>query len=195
MSGSLSKSVLARPGRRGRTPQPAISPLGVVARGLVAGAVGTLAMDALWFARYRRAGGDSNFAKWEFSLDVSSWDQAPAPAQVGQRLVGGLFKREIPPSRAGLVNNITHWGYGMLGGLQYGLVVGSLNHPRIRYGVPFALSVWGGSYVVLPLAKLYKPIWEYDKETLAKDLSAHLAYGVVTATAFQLLWRSSGTTP
>lgn len=194
MSSSLRKPVLARPDRRGRSSQAAVSPLGAVAKGLLAGAAGTLAMDAVWFARYRRGGGDSNFAKWEFTLDVSSWDQAPAPAQVGQRLVEGLFKREIPVSRAELVNNITHWGYGMLGGLQYGIVVGSLGHPRIRYGVPFAVSVWGGSYVVLPLAKLYKPIWDYDFKTLAKDLSAHLAYGVVTATAFKLLSRSSRTT-
>ena len=43
------------------------------------------------------------------------------------------------------------------------------------------------SYAVLPLAKLYKPIWEYDRKTLAKDLSAHLAYGLATAAAFRLL--------
>lgn len=129
MTGSLSKSVLARPDRRGRTSRTAISPLGAVARGLVAGAAGTLAMDALWYERYRRAGGDSNFAEWEFSSGVCSWDQAPAPAQVGKRLVEGLFKRELPASRAALVNNITHWAYGMLGGTQYGIVAGSLNHP------------------------------------------------------------------
>jgi hypothetical protein len=29
-------------------------------------------------------------------------------------------------------------------------------------------------YVILPLAGLYKPIWEYDARTLADDLSAHL---------------------
>jgi hypothetical protein len=192
MSSALGKPVFARPNRRSRASQPAVTPLAAVARGLVAGAAGTLAMDAVWFARYRRGGGNSNFPKWEFSLDVSSWDQAPAPAQVGQRLVEGLFKREIPPSRAELVNNITHWGYGVLGGLQYGIVVGSLHHPRIRYGVPFGASVWGASYVVLPAAKLYKPIWEYDFKTLAKDLSAHLAYGIGTATAFALLSRPSG---
>jgi hypothetical protein len=40
---------------------------------------------------------------------------------------------------------------------------------------------------VLPLVKLYKPIWEYDRTTLAKDLSAHLVYGIGTAAAFRLL--------
>jgi hypothetical protein len=47
--------------------------------------------------------------------------------------------------------------------------------------------VWGAGYVVLPAAKLYKPIWEYDRRTLTKDLSAHLVYGLTTAATFALL--------
>jgi hypothetical protein len=47
--------------------------------------------------------------------------------------------------------------------------------------------VWAQSYAVLVPAKLYKPIWEYDAETLWKDLSAHLVYGLATATTFRVL--------
>jgi len=53
----------------------------------------------------------------------------------------------------------------------------------------FGVVVFANSYTVLPLAKLYKPVWEYDGPTLGKDLSAHLVYGVVTAEAFRLLAR------
>jgi hypothetical protein len=166
-----------------------MTPLGAVTRGLLASAVGTLAMDVLWFARYRRAGGDRSFTAWELSSGVQSWEQAGAPAQVGRRLVEGLFERELPPQRAALVNNLTHWGFGMFGGAQYGIVVGSLGAPRIRYGLPFGASVWATGYVVLPAAKLYQPIWEYDRKTLARDLSAHLVYGLGTATVFNLLSR------
>jgi hypothetical protein len=35
------------------------TPLGAVGRGLIAGAVGSLAMDVLWYARYRRGYGGS----------------------------------------------------------------------------------------------------------------------------------------
>lgn len=42
------------------------------------------------------------------------------------------------------------------------------------------------SYAVLPSAGLYKPIWEYDGDTLFKDLTAHLVYGLGTAAAFFL---------
>jgi hypothetical protein len=48
--------------------------------------------------------------------------------------------------------------------------------------------------VILPAAKLYEPIWEYDAKTLAKDLSAHLLYGTVTAATFGLLSTSTGGT-
>ena len=170
------------------------TPLGALARGLVAGALGTAAMDTLLFARYKHSGGESAFAAWELSSDVHSWEEAPAPAQVGKRLIEGLFERELPPARAALVNNITHWVYGMLGAAQYGIVVGSLCSRHIRYGLPFGASVWAAGYVVLPAAKLYKPICQYDRKTLAKDLSAHLVYGLSTAAAFQLLSPSSAVT-
>src|SRR3712207_8242491 len=52
---------------------------------------------------------------------------------------------------------------------------------RAWYGVPFGAAFWGSGYVVLPAAGLYEPIWKYDRETLAKDLGAHLAYGITTA--------------
>lgn len=164
-----------------------MTPLGALARGIVAGAVGTLAMDAVWFVRYRRGGGEGNFISWEFSSGLCSWEDAPAPAQVGKRLVEGLFRRELPPQRVPLVNNITHWAYGILGGALYGLVAGSLEAPRIWYGLPFGASVWAAGYAILPAARLYKPIWEYDAETLAKDLSAHLVYGLATSTTMGVL--------
>lgn len=166
-----------------------ITPLGAVWRGVVAGAIGTVTMDLLWFYRYKRDHGEDNFLTWELSSGLRSWEQAPAPAQIGKRLVEGVFEHELPPTRAPLVNNLTHWGYGILGAVQYGIVAGSAAEPRIGYGIPFGATVWTASYIVLPLAKLYKPIWEYDPKTLAKDLSAHLAYGLATATTFKCLAR------
>ena len=162
------------------------TPLGAVVRGAVAGAIGTLAMDTLLYLRYRRGGGTDSFRDWEFSASVKTWADAPAPAQVGRRLFEGLFQRKLPDSSAALVNNITHWAFGIANGAGYGLVAGSLRKPRISYGPVFGASVWSGGYAVLPAAGLYKNIWEYDKTVLAKDLSAHLLYGTTTAAAFAL---------
>jgi hypothetical protein len=146
-------------------------------------------MDTFLFARYRRNGGGSSAKEWEFSAGVTSWEQAPAPAHVGKRLVEGLFRIELPPTRARLVNNVMHWAYGILNGAGYGIVAESLPSPRIRHGLPFGATVWASDYVILPAAKLYKPIWEYDAKTLVNDLSAHLVYGLATATALRLLSR------
>jgi hypothetical protein len=153
---------------------------------LLAGAVGTLAMDTLLYVRYRRGDGKSGFFRWEFSADVLSWDQAPAPAQVGKRLYEGLFRRELPDHRAALVNNLMHWGYGIANAVPYAVLAGSAPGTKVRYGAPFGAGVWATSYVVLPAAGLYKPIWEYESPILAKDLSAHLVYGLTTAAVFKL---------
>jgi uncharacterized membrane protein YagU involved in acid resistance len=118
---------------------------------------------------------------------VTSWEQAPAPALLGKRLVAGVIGIELAPTRARLVNNVMHWLYGIFNGAQYGIVAESLPEPRIRYGLPFGATVWIGDYVILPAAKLYEPIWKYDAKTLANDLSAHLVYGLATATALRLL--------
>jgi hypothetical protein len=162
-----------------------VTPLGAVGRGALAGAIGTAAMDVLWFWRYRRHGGESRLLDWEFSRGLRDWDQAPAPARLGKQLYEGFFQRELPGDRAALTNNVMHWGYGIGWGALFGLVVGSARRPRMRFGLLFGPVVWGFDYVVLPQAKLYKPIWEYDLQTLWQDLSAHIVYGVMTAAVFR----------
>jgi hypothetical protein len=133
------------------------TPLGAIGRGLVAGAAGTLAMDVLWYVRFRRGGGKQHFFAWEFSSALSSWDEAPVPGQVGKRLFEGLFQKKLPPQRAVVVSNITHWAYGMLNGAAYAIAAESLGQPRTWHGLPFGASAWAASYTVLPAAGLYKP--------------------------------------
>ena len=164
-----------------------LTPARAIASGIVAGGLGTAAMDTWLFAQYRHGNGTSRFRDWELSVGVSKWEDAPAPAQVGRRLVDGLFQVHLPSTRARLVNNVTHWAFGMAAGAQYGVIAGSLRAPRIRSGLPLGAAVWGSGYVVLPAMKLYEPIWKYDVRTLAKDLTAHLVYGLATAASMRLL--------
>jgi len=164
-----------------------MTPIGALARGVLAGGFGTMAMDALWFYRYKRGGGDSSLFDWEFSVGLNDWSQASAPAQLGKRLFEAFFQHELAPQWAPLTNNIMHWWYGLAWASVYGLVAGSSSQPRVRWGFPFGCLVWGLSYVILPLAQVYKPIWQYDLPTLGKDLSAHLVYGVGTAATFRAL--------
>lgn len=160
-----------------------------VVRGVAAGAVGTVAMDLLWYARYRRGGGDEGFFDWEFSRSTKSFDDAGAPAQVGRRIAKTLFRADLPAGSAAATNNVVHWATGVQWGGIYGLALGSLETASPAFGLALGPLAWGTSYVLLGAAKVYKPIWEYDAKTLGKDLSAHLVFGVATAAAFRALTR------
>ena len=164
-----------------------MTPLGAVLRGVIAGAVGTVAMDTVWFARHRRDGGRGGFVEWQFGSGSETWEDAPVPAQVGKRLAEGFLQRELKPERARLVTSIVHWATGVLWGAAYGVAAGSSGRRSIRGGVPFGLLVWTSGYVILAPSGLYKPMWEYDAVTLWKDASAHVAYGLGTAAAFRAL--------
>ena len=162
-----------------------LTPVGAIARGVAAAAAGTTAMDVAQYLEYRRGEGKTDFFDWETSAGLSDWESAPAPAQLAKRLYEALTGRELKPEMARLANNAVHWATGLGWGGLYGVVAGSRPSPKVRYGLLWGTLVWASGYVVLPLAGLYKPIWEYDAKTLAKDLGAHLVYGLTTAATFR----------
>jgi hypothetical protein len=171
---------------RGRRTEPARRSIGSIVRGVGASALGTLAMDASLYRRYRNDGGDAAFPGWESSEGLMSWKDAPAPALVAKHLLDRVLGHEVPPRYARSLNNATHWGFGLANGAGYGLL-GARRTPKLWFGLPFGAAVWAGGYIVLPLIGVYEPIWKYDLETLRKDLSAHLVFGTATAAAFRLL--------
>jgi hypothetical protein len=163
-----------------------------VVRGAAAGVVGTLAMDLVWYARYRRAGGEDSFVDWEFSAGTKSWEDTGAPAQVGKRVLEGFLQRELPDEAAALTSNATHWATGLQWGVLYGLVAGSATRPPMSAsGAALGTAAFATSYALLGLAKVYRPIWEYDPRTLGKDLGGHLVFGLATAAVFRVLGRVS----
>ena len=172
------------------TGRPCLTPLAAVAGGLLAGAVGTVCLDAVQYLRYRRAGGEESPLAWEFA-PVRTWEQAPAPGQVARRVIEGFTQRKLPDRWAFPVSTAMHWAYGAGSAALYGILAGSLRSPRPAYGLPFGAALWVTGYVILPEGGLYKPIWEYDAKTLAWDLSGHLAFGAGTGVTFWLLANGS----
>ena len=114
-------------------------------------------------------------------------ENAPGPSLVAKRFIEDVLGHDVSPRYARVLNNATHWGFGLATGAGYGLLLGSGRKPEMRYGPPFGAAVWASGYVVLPLLGVYQPIWKYDLETLGNDLSAHLVFGTATAAAFRLL--------
>ncbi|MGE0026334.1 MAG: hypothetical protein AB7O78_16105 [Thermoleophilia bacterium] len=170
-----------------------MTPLGAVGRGLVAGALGTGAMTAAQLLRSRLheqaqdggEGADDGSAQ----APGDPWEEAPAPAKVARRVLEGVFGRQVPAERIGLLTNAMHWGYGTAWGAVYGLLRGSGVVHGARGGLAFGAAVWGMSYVELVPMGLYEPPWEYPPGQLAPEAGYHLAYGLGTAAGFSMLSR------
>ena len=152
-------------------------------RGAVSGAIGMIVMDVLWYSRYVEDGGRRDPLSWEFAAGVDSWDRAPAPAKVGRLAVKQVTGTDPDPAWVPTMNNIVHWLTGAGWGAVYGLL-NTFSHPD---AIPFTTLVWGLPYVALVPSGIYKPIWDYDVETIAKDYSAHILYGTSLALAYRLL--------
>ncbi len=174
-----------------RTGKNCLTPLAAVAVGLLAGAVGTVCLDTVQYLKHRRSGGTDSPLAWEFA-PIATWEQAPAPGQVAQRVIEGFTQRKLPDRWAFPISTAMHWAYGSSAAALYGILAGSLRSPHAAYGLPFGAAVWVSGYVILPEGGLYKPIFEYDAKTLAWDLSGHLAYGAGTGVAFWLLAEGLG---
>lgn len=164
------------------------TPLAAVLSGLLAGAVGTVCLDAVQYLKYRRAGGEDAPAAWEFA-PIENWEQAPDPGQVAKRVIEGFTQRDLPDRAAWPLSTLAHWGYGTAAGAAYGLLAGSAAVPRARYGVALGIALFANDYIALPIAGLYKPIWQYSAKVLGWDLGAHIAYGAGTGIAFRAISR------
>ncbi len=141
-------------------------------------------MDLLWYQRYKQDGGSRDFAGWEFASDADSWEKAPAPAQVGHLVAKQVTGKDLQASAwASTMNNVVHW----LTGAGWGAVYGGLKTFSDPDTIPFTTLVWGLPYVALVPPRIYKPIWEYDVETIAKDYSAHILYGLSLAALYKAL--------
>lgn len=151
-------------------PQRRPSPAGAVARALAAGAAGTAAMTAYQTAVAKLRGSEPS----------------TTPAEVGKRVIRGVFHRRFDEDQTPLLNNAMHWGYGTGWGAAYALTDG-IGLPVLPRGLGFGTLVWGASLLELPAMKLAPPVWDYPPAELALDISYHLVYGVTVAAAYQAL--------
>ena len=147
------------------------SPIGAVVRGLAAGAAGTAAMTAYQTAVAKARGSEAS----------------TTPAEVGKRVIRGVFHRRFDEDRTSALNNAMHWGYGTSWGAVYALADGIGEVPVIPRGAAFGTTVWAASLLELPAMKLAPPVWEYPPLELALDVSYHLVYGVAVAAAYAAL--------
>ncbi len=141
--------------------------------GAVAGVLGTLVMTA---------------AQTVY-LKATAGEPSSAPAEVGKRIITGVFQRDVPAVSETLLNNAMHWLYGTSWGFAYGVSRGQGSRGALRSGLTLGVVAWGASLVELPAMKLAPPVWKYEIETLAPDVGFHVVYGLATAIAFKVVNR------
>jgi hypothetical protein len=167
------------------------SPLGVVARGVAAGLIGTAAMTTWQEINAKLKKRAMVDVGERYREDVDPWEKAPAPAQVAKRMLEALFKLEVPAARIPLFTNAVHWGYGTALGGVYALVESSVRSRPGLHGALFGMGVWTMSYATLVPMGLYKPPWRYPAKTIAKDVSYHLVYGTGVGAGYALVEKAS----
>jgi len=149
------------------------SPLGAVAKGAIAGTLGTAAMTGAQTLAYK----------------IQDSEGSTTPAEVAKRIIKGVFGRDVPEEKTELLNNVMHWSYGTGWGVLYGLTQGSAQGSAMKAGLLFGTAVWGASLVELPAMGLAPPVWEYPLSSLAQDVGFHLVYGAATGVAFAAIDR------
>jgi hypothetical protein len=154
--------------------------------GAVAGALGTFAMDLVWYRRFRAGGGSQRFVAWETSEGTDGFENAAAPARTA-KVVAGFAGVDLPDTTARAVNNAVHWTTGIGWGKAHGLAAGVLGTTNPLLGLVTGVVAWATSYAVLPRLGVYQPMSEYDRDVLWQDLSAHLVYGAVVGIIFRVL--------
>jgi hypothetical protein len=157
---------------------------GSVARGVVAGLVGTAAMTVVQLA-VRKARGQR--------LDTPvprTWAEAPAPAQLAKKAATAVGRpRAVTKKQVPLLTQALHWGYGLWWGTAYGAAASALDPSPLVAGPVLGLGVWAASYGELVPLGIYEPPWRYPVSELALDLSYHLAYGAGVAATYAALRR------
>lgn len=167
----------------------ALTPIGALRRGLMAGVLGTALMTGWQSLSARLQSSDDQSGEAADAPPADPWEAASAPAKLAKRVGEGVFHQEVPASMIPLLTNAMHWGYGTGWGTAYGIVAASTRRSRLRDGVLVGSVVWIMSYVQLVPMGLYEPPWKYPPKELAMDLSYHLVYGAGVAGAYALLDR------
>ena len=142
-----------------------------VGKGLLAGAVGTVAMtvSSTVEAKLRERGSSS------------------APADAAGKVLGVQPRDEAGEARFATV---VHWAYGTSWGAVRGLLQ-AIGLDGGRATVAHFAAVWGSAQVMLPALEVAPPMWESPPEEIAIDAFHHAVYVIATGLAFAALEASS----
>jgi hypothetical protein len=141
-----------------------------LAKGLVAGAVGTAAMTFSSTAEAR----------------LRKREPSTVPAAAARRILG---LEPVEAEAARKLSTVVHWGYGTSWGTARG-VFAMLGLSAPVAAVAHFAAVWGSELVMLPALDVTPPIKQWSRTDLAIDAAHHLVYVTATSVAYTMLNRA-----
>ncbi len=145
--------------------------LSVMARGMVAGAVGTMAMTVSEL----------------LEMSLSGREGSQVPGQVGAHLLPNRDPQST--SDAATLNNPVHWVHGISMGAVRGLLdVAGLRGPAAS-AARFAL-LWGGDTALYRALKIADVPWRWTAADLATDLLHKGLYAAITGATHDAMGRT-----
>jgi hypothetical protein len=137
-------------------------------RGMVAGAVGTIAMTLTQ------------------RLEMSLSGRAPStvPGQVGAHLLPRADA--TAPADVARLNAPVHWGHGIAMGALHGVLDEAGLHGPAASAVHFAL-VWGGDAALYRSLGIADVPWRWSRDELAADLLHKGVYAAVTGAVYDAI--------
>ncbi len=154
----------------------ATTPIAALARGALAGAVGTVAMTV----------------SERLEMSLTGREPSTVPGQVGANLVPG----KDPGSQADVaqLNSPTHWVHGISMGAVRGLLDVAGLHGPAASAAHFAL-LWGGDAALYRALGIADVPWRWEANELASDMLHKGVYAAVTGAVYDALADHSSTKP
>jgi len=144
------------------------SPLAAVARGMLAGTAGTIAMTL----------------SQRLEMAASGREPSTVPGQVGAHLLPG--RDPGSPSDVAGLNRPVHWAHGIgMGALRGALDSAGVHGPRAT-AAHFAL-LWAGDAALYQALGIADVPWRWGADELASDLLHKGVYAVVTGAVYDAL--------
>ena len=138
-----------------------------VARGLLAGAIGTAAMTVSSTIEQKLRGREAS----------------TAPADAAMKVLGiEGFCDDAAKSR---FSNAVHWAYGTAWGVPRALL-DAAGLDRAAATAAHGAALWGSEQVMLPALGVAPPLWEWGVAEIATDALHHTVYTVATSVAYAM---------
>jgi hypothetical protein len=108
-------------------------------------------------------------------------------AKLAEQVSETVLDRPLDPQTKQTTGQAVHWGYGIAWGALYGMAQHSLRWPAPLAGLAFGALVGTVASTVVPAMQLTPPPTEQPLPHVEMMSTLHLAYGEVTALAFEAL--------